>query len=141
MTNHENVLVFSAGATIHAGQSKPPQRSGPDRQLRSAETIVGYRPSRQKPPAREFIGYPNSVLEFSVDKLGLHPTAKPIALLEFLIQTYTRSGEIVLDCAMGTGSTEIAAANTACQFIGIEKDAKFFRIAIEVLRGLGRASA
>ena len=89
--------------------------------------IVGYRPSRQKPHLREFTGYPNSVLEFPVDELGLHPTAKPVGLLEFLIETYTRPGEIVLDSAMGTGSTGIAAANTGRRFIGIEKDAEFFR--------------
>jgi hypothetical protein len=54
----------------------------------------------------------------------LHPTAKPVGLLEFLIKTYTRPGEIVLDCPVGIGST-----------------AKFFEIAVEVLRSPGRASA
>jgi site-specific DNA-methyltransferase (adenine-specific) len=102
--------------------------------------IVGYRPSRQKPHIREFTGYPNSVLEFPVDELGLHPVAKPVGLLEFLIETYTRPGEIVLDSVMGTGSTGIAATNTGRLFIGIEKDAEFFRIANEVLRTSGRAS-
>ena len=66
-------------------------------------------------------------------KLGLHPTAKPVALLEFLIETYTLPGEIALDSAMGIGSTGIAAANTSRRLIGIEKDTKFFRIAREVL--------
>jgi site-specific DNA-methyltransferase (adenine-specific) len=51
------------------------------------------------------------VLEFPVDELGLHPVAKPVALLEFLIETYTRPGAVVLDTAMDTGSTAIAAAN------------------------------
>jgi DNA modification methylase len=95
--------------------------------------IVGYRPSRQKPHLREFTGYLNSVLEFHVDELGLHPVAKPVGLLEFLIETYTRLGEIVLDSAMGTGSTGIAAANTGRRFIGIENDAKFFQTAVQVL--------
>jgi site-specific DNA-methyltransferase (adenine-specific) len=81
------------------------------------------------------------VLEFPVDELGLHPVAKPVGLLEFLIETYTRRGEVVLDCAMGIGSTGIAAANTSRRFIGIEKDAEFFRIAAEVLGVPGRESA
>ena len=72
------------------------------------------------------------MLEFGVDELGLHPTAKPVALLEYLIKTYTLPGEVVLDSAMGTGSTGIAAANTG-RFIGVEMDAKFFRIATEML--------
>ena len=73
------------------------------------------------------------MLEFPVDELGLHPVAKPVGLLEFLIETYTRPGEIVLDSAMGIGSTGIAAANTGRRFIGIEKDAEFFQTAIELL--------
>jgi hypothetical protein len=65
------------------------------------------------------------VLEFPVNELGLHPTAKPVGLLEFLIETYTRPGEIVLDPTMGMDSTGIAAANTGRRFVGIEKDATF----------------
>jgi DNA modification methylase len=96
---------------------------------------------RQKPHLREFTGYPNSVLEFPVDELGLHPVAKPVGLLEFLIETYTRPGEIVLDSSMGIGSTGIAAANIGRRFIGIEEDAEFFQIAMEVLRTSGPGSA
>jgi site-specific DNA-methyltransferase (adenine-specific) len=143
MKKHENVLVFSGGATIHQSQSKRrmayyPQGLAPNHRDRivnfnKRKQIVGYRPSRQKPHLREFTGYPNSVLEFPVDELGLHPVAKPVGLLEFLIETYTRPGEIVLDSAMGMGSTGIAAANTGRRFIGIEKDAEFFQTAVEVL--------
>jgi site-specific DNA-methyltransferase (adenine-specific) len=58
-----------------------------------------------------------------------------------LIETYTRPGAVVLDNAMGIGSTGIAAANTGHRFVGIEKDAAFFQIAMEVLRTSGRTSA
>jgi len=85
---------------------------------------------------REFTGYPNPVLEFPANELGLHPAAKPMGLLEFLIETYTRPSEIVLDSAMGIGSTGITAANTRRRFIGIEKDANFFRIAAHVETGI-----
>jgi site-specific DNA-methyltransferase (adenine-specific) len=151
MKKHENILVFSDGTTLHQSQSKRrmpyyPQGLAPNDRDRivnfdKRKQIVGYRPRRQKPHLREFTGYPSSVLEFPVDELGLHPVAKPVGLLEFLIETYTRPGEIVLDSTMGTGSTGIAAANTGRRFIGIEKDAEFFRIATEVLRSPGRESA
>jgi site-specific DNA-methyltransferase (adenine-specific) len=97
MKKHENVLVFSGGATIHQSQSKRrmpyyPQGLTPNHRDRivnfdQRKQIVGYRPSRQKPHLREFTGYPSSVLEFRVDELGLHPVAKPVGLLEFLIET------------------------------------------------------
>jgi site-specific DNA-methyltransferase (adenine-specific) len=143
MKKHENVLVFASGATIHQSQSNRrmpyyPQGLAPNHRDRivnfnKRKQIVGYRPSRQRPHLREFTGYPSSVLEFPVDELGLHPVAKPVGLLEFLIETYTRPGEIVLDSAMGTGSTGVAAANTGRRFVGIEKNAKFFQIAVKVL--------
>ena len=81
------------------------------------------------------------MLEFPVDELGLHPTAKPVGLLEFLVETYTRPAEMVLDSAMGVGSTGIAAANTGRRFVGIEKDATFFQTAVELLGTSRRDSA
>ena len=77
--------------------------------------------------------YPNQVLEFKRDILtsNLHPTQKPIALLENLILTFTNEGDLVLDNCIGSGSTGVACINTNRDFIGIEKDEKFFNIAQE----------
>jgi site-specific DNA-methyltransferase (adenine-specific) len=61
--------------------------------------------------------------------MGLHPTQKPVALLEYLIKTYTNEGETVLDNTMGSGSTGVAAVNANRRFIGIEKDDNYFEIA------------
>ena len=61
----------------------------------------------------------------------VHPTQKPVALLEYLIKTYTQEGETVLDFTMGSGSTGVAAKNLNCSFIGIELDEKYFEIAKE----------
>ena len=61
----------------------------------------------------------------------LHPTQKPVDLLEYLIKTYTNEGEIVLDFTMGSGSTGVACLNTNRKFIGIELDEKYFEIAKE----------
>ena len=60
---------------------------------------------------------------------GLHPTQKPVALMEYLILTYTNEGETVLDNCMGSGTTGVACVNTGRKFIGMEQDAKYFEIA------------
>lgn len=77
--------------------------------------------------------YPRSVQIFKSDKqkVALHPTQKPIDLLQYLIKTYTNEGEIVLDNCMGSGSTGVACLNTNRKFIGIELDDKYFDIATE----------
>ena len=72
--------------------------------------------------------YPTSILRFNREK-GFHPTQKPVALLEYLIKTYTNEGETVLDFTMGSGSTGVACMNTGRKFIGIELDDKYFEIA------------
>lgn len=76
--------------------------------------------------------YPKSVQTFNnkdPKERGLHPTQKPVTLLEYLIKTYTLEGETVLDNTMGSGSTGVACVNTGRQFIGIEQDEKYFAIA------------
>ena len=75
--------------------------------------------------------YPRSVQRFNTDKSegSFHPTQKPVALLEYLIKTYTNEGEVVLDNCMGSGSTGVACIGTNRKFIGIEKDEKYFDIA------------
>lgn len=76
---------------------------------------------------QENTGYPSNVLYYNLDKEKLHPTQKSIALLEYLIKTYTKVGETVLDnCG---GSTGVACKNTNREFIGIEKDNKYYNIA------------
>lgn len=77
--------------------------------------------------------YPKSLLVYSKGrKTGrVHPSEKPVHLLEYLIRTYTLEGETVLDNCMGSGSTGVACLNTGRNFIGIEKDAQYFELAKE----------
>ena len=81
----------------------------------------------------KFTNYPKHILEFKNEAVSnknrLHPTQKPVELLEYLIKTYTNEGDTVLDNCMGSGSTGVAAVNTNRNFIGIEKDNKYFEIA------------
>ena len=76
--------------------------------------------------------YPLTILSFSKET-GLHPTQKPVALLEYLIKTYTNEGDTVLDNCMGSGSTGVACKNTNREFIGMELDEKYFKVACERL--------
>ena len=77
--------------------------------------------------------YKSNILEYSKDYGGLHPTQKPVKLLEDLIRTYSNEGDKVLDFTMGSGSTGIGCLNLKRDFIGIEKDLKYFQIAKERL--------
>jgi len=74
--------------------------------------------------------YPLSIIRISKES-GLHPTQKPVALMEYLINTYTNENETILDFTMGSGSTGVAAKNLNRKFIGIEQDANYFNIATD----------
>lgn len=83
-----------------------------------------------------YTGYPHHLLEYDNDATGnkrLHPTQKPVPLLEYLIKTYTHEGDTVLDNCMGSGSTGVACLRTGRRFIGIEKDPHYFQTAKERL--------
>lgn len=71
---------------------------------------------------------PTTVLQFDRE-VGLHPTQKPVALMEYLIRTYTNPGDVVMDNCMGSGTTGVACINTDRGFIGIERDPDYFKIA------------
>lgn len=78
---------------------------------------------------QEFTNYPRSVLKIASEGKTVHPTQKPVALMEYLIRTYTNECETVLDNCMGSGTTGVACANAGRKFIGIERDPDYFAIA------------
>lgn len=144
LKNHEIISVFSTGSMGHkstlGGKRMPynPQgitvinkRSGGG--IRKFGSVIGKRPSHKYRYIQEATGYPKSVLHFeqmnSSAKERLHPTQKPVPLLEYLIKTYTNPGETVLDNTMGSGSTGVACVNTGRDFIGIELDHGYFETA------------
>ena len=85
--------------------------------------------------------YPIQVLKFNRDclKSNLHPTQKPVALMEYLIRTYTNENETVLDFTMGSGTTGVACVNTNRKFIGIEMDNHYFDIGSKRIKSAGEA--
>lgn len=101
---------------------KPKRKNAPQREsvYRAGTLLKEYTP--------RFTNWPQNVLYFDTER-GLHPTQKPVPLLEYLIKTYTNEGETVLDNCMGSGSTGVACVKSGRHFIGIEKDAYYFSIA------------
>ena len=123
MRNIEDVLVFRGG--IYNPQNLIPC-SKVNRRSNSTETNKVHGLEN----ISEFTNYPVQVLEMTGER-GLHPTQKPVALMEYLIRTYTNEGETVLDNTMGSGTTGVACVNTGREFIGIERDDAYFEIAKE----------
>ena len=130
MKAHENILVFYK----HLPTYNPQMREGfqPYSQ-KSGKASSNYGEQVQVITNSDGTRYPIDVIEFNRDKAGLHPTQKPVALLEYLIKTYTNEGDVVLDNCMGSGSTCVACVNTNRHYIGFEKEPKYFDIACERL--------
>ena len=88
---------------------------------------------KKNPSVQQYTGYPKHFLDFKNEandvKKRVHPTQKPVALMEYLIRTYTNEGDVVLDNCMGSGTTGVACGNTGRRFIGIELDEKYFQTA------------
>ena len=85
----------------------------------------------------KFTNYPNNILEYSnPNNKTVHPTQKPISLMEYLIKTYTNENETVLDFTMGSGSTGVACVNTNRKFTGIEMDNNYFNIATDRINNI-----
>jgi site-specific DNA-methyltransferase (adenine-specific) len=137
LKKHENILVFSKGATANNNKNRMeyfPQGLVEINKVKKSEkqnsdSIVGSRPSRSGDYISKFSGYPSSLIKFNNESKQAHPTQKPVALLEYLIKTYTNEGDTVLDFTMGSGSTGVACVNTNRDFIGIELDEGYFKIA------------
>ena len=89
---------------------------------------------------QKYTNYPSELIEFGLDKDSVHPTQKPVALMEYLIRTYTNEDDIVLDNCMGSGTTGVACVNTNRQFIGIEMNDNYFKIAEERINNTNQSN-
>lgn len=124
MRIHEDILVF--GNSIYNPQALVPY--GKITKRGGNGTNFGRSGTQN---FQEFTNYPRTIVKFAHDGKAIHPTQKPVALMEYLIKTYTNEGDTVLDNCMGSGTTGVACANLNRNFIGIEKDEKYFQIAKE----------
>lgn len=139
MNGHEFISIFYNKAVKYYPQKsfigiKDKRKTFSKRKNNNEFTLGSLQVSCRKDDGYRF---PNTVIEFNnANKSNLfHPTQKPVALLEYLIKTYTLEGETVLDFTMGGGSTGVACKNLNRNFIGIEKDEKYFEIARNRING------
>ena len=130
---HENILVFCTTGVSPTYYPKMTKRDVPIKSGGNSQKdgkAIRMKPKEYTLDKTYDEKFPETLLEYNVrEGRGLHPTQKPVSLLEYLIKTYTLEGETVLDNTMGSGSTGIACINTKRNFIGIEKDDKYFEIA------------
>ena len=132
MKEHESILVFSRGKWTYNKQMQPRTGGG---------ALMGGTVQKQKGGKTSVYGnfkgkditlsqwrVPSSWQKYNCE-VGLHPTQKPVTLMEYLIKTYTNEGETVLDFTMGSGTTGVACVNTKRNFIGVEKEPTYFELA------------
>ncbi len=122
MRKHEDVLVFYREQCVYNPQGLQETNAVVSR------TNRGNYGACSKTTVQTATGYPHSLLRYPTEN-GVHPTQKPVALMEYLVLTYTNEGDVVLDNTMGSGTTGVACMNTGRRFIGIERDETYFNIA------------
>lgn len=135
LKTHENILVFGNGKVRFNPQKLPkekPQKQGKYKTTEDSSLVTDK--YRKNMIAGKIYTHscPKTIQSFIKDKRStkqLHPTQKPVLLFEYLIKTYTNEGETVLDNCVGSGTTGIACMKTKRNFIGIEKDEKYFNLA------------
>ena len=128
LKNHENVLVFYREQCVYNPQGIN-KKEIPTIRKGGYSTSTNYG-KHDKDTIQEYGNFPKSVIQFKSESSTQHPTQKPIALMEYLIRTYTNEGETVMDNTMGSGTTGVACINTGRKFIGIEMNEGYFDIAV-----------
>lgn len=129
---HENILVFYRALPTYTPEKSTghPMKTTGSRKCKNLSPVYGAQSETQ--PYNSTERYPRSVLKYSSEKQrgGVHPTQKPVDLLRYLIRLYSLPGDVILDNTMGSGSTGVAALAEGRGFIGIEKEAEWFEVAM-----------
>ena len=129
MKYHENILIFSKDKEVYNPQmtaGKPNHSVGKGLRKKKNESGANTKVVSNK---TDGIKHPKSVIKINREPKPVHPTQKPVALFEYLIKTYTNEGELVLDNCMGSGTTGVVCKKLNRDFIGIELDPEYFKIA------------
>jgi site-specific DNA-methyltransferase (adenine-specific) len=137
----EDVLVFCTGQPTYTPQMWQGEP------YKAKHGISGAVYNQDRPTVTDCadgMRYPQNIIRIKADNRGVegrvHPTQKPVALMEYLIRSYTHEGDVVLDNCMGSGTTGVACVNTGCGFIGIERDDRYFQIARDRIEAAGQKS-
>jgi site-specific DNA-methyltransferase (adenine-specific) len=130
MRNHENIILFYIKPPAYNPQMTTGHKRKISYRSKHHQTEV-YGEMKNDYTYNSTNRYPRSIIAISTDtqNSSIHPTQKPVALMKYLIQTYTNAGEIVVDFTMGSGSTGVACAQLGRRFVGIELDPDYFAIA------------
>lgn len=142
MAQHENIVVFGNGATTYNPQmtlKKKPERGSSIESSRTS--LIGGKTTKEREIIIRTHSYPKTIQTFGMDKRVGHPTQKPVALMEYLIKTYTNEGDLVLDFAMGSGTIAVAADRLGRRFFGCDINPEYVRMALRRLERdrLGRS--
>lgn len=143
----EDVVIFSSGAAAAASRNGGNMTYNPqglvEKSVKKKNNVKrlgkflhnpehmgsGNRLLHETEYEQKYTNYPSEIIEFGLDQNVVHPTQKPVKLMEYLIRTYSNSGEVVLDNCMGSGTTGVAAVMSGRNFIGIEINQEFYDIA------------
>ena len=130
MKIHEDISVFSFKSVPYKPIMIPRDIPITNGANKCASDSAKFSPNSRKEGFKKTYTekFPETILLYPRER-GLHPTQKPVALMEYLIKTYTNPGDTVLDNCMGSGTTGVACVNTGREFIGIEQDPNYFQIA------------
>ncbi len=138
----ETISVFYKTQCVYNPQME--KHNGPLRTNKVKDGKMGKLTDSGQKKVFEYVDtgfrYPTQVLKFQRDclKSNLHPTQKPLGLLEYLIKTYTNEGDLILDNCFGSGSTLVGAKNLGRQFIGIEKEEVYYNIGVERVKNASK---
>lgn len=131
MRQIETISVFGKSTPNYYPQGLTKIEKKVEKRNEKSDTIIS-KTLKEKSFIQEYTGYPKNVLRYDKEVKGtFHPTQKPVSLLEYLIKTYTKENEVVLDNCMGSGTTAIACVNTNRRFIGFETNEEYYRQALE----------
>ena len=134
LRHYETISIFSYGTPIYYPQGLIEGVFNNSRPaLENEPTLYGKQKQHKE---SKFTNYPKDIIRYSKPHKPVHPTQKPLELMEYLISTYTNEGELVLDFTMGSGTTGVACVNTNRNFIGIEMDENYFNIASDRIKQL-----
>lgn len=133
LNNSEDIVVFSTGGCNNGTSNPVPYYPQGIKSCEKGNKYGGGKVGKahgaiEKEYIQKTTGYPFKIIKFSYEKSTMHPTQKPVALMEYLIKTYTNEDEVVLDFTAGSMSTAIACINTNRKGIMIEKDEYYFRV-------------
>jgi site-specific DNA-methyltransferase (adenine-specific) len=137
MRNHESILIFGQPGMKNNATYNPIKTQSGNPYTRKRNLKASIYPARCYTTVSDGTQYPCSVLRYKSDKDtngGLHPTLKPLELMEFLVCSYSNKNDLIIDPFMGSGTTGIACVKHGRKFIGIEKEKQYFDTAVKRIK-------